>query len=96
MIQEVALDISLVGILLTMALALYRAGRGPTVYDRLVAVNQFGTATVLLIAVYGFLTHRPDFLDLALIYVLMSFIGILAVLKFKLTRDLGSAAEERP
>jgi multicomponent Na+:H+ antiporter subunit F len=69
-------------ILVTMALALSRALLGPTVYDRVLAVNMFGTKTVLIIAVLGFLTGRPDFLDLALLYALINFIGTLAVLKF--------------
>ena len=50
-------------ILVTMGLALSRAAAGPTVFDRILALNMFGTKTVLLIAVIGFLTHRPDFLD---------------------------------
>jgi multicomponent Na+:H+ antiporter subunit F len=69
-------------ILVTMALALTRALLGPTLYDRVLAVNMFGTKTVLIIAVIGFLTGRPDFLDLALLYALINFIGTLAVLKF--------------
>ncbi len=71
-----------VAILITMALALARALLGPTVYDRVLAVNMFGTKTVLIIAVLGFLTGRPDFMDLALLYALINFIGTLAVLKF--------------
>lgn len=69
-------------ILITMALALGRALLGPTVYDRVLAVNMFGTKTVLLLAVVAFLYDRPDFLDLALAYALINFIGVLAVLKF--------------
>lgn len=69
-------------VLVTMGLALIRAFRGPTVYDRILAVNMFGTKTVLFIAVFGFLTGRPDFLDIALVYALINFIGIVAVLKF--------------
>ncbi len=57
-----------VAILVTMALALTRALLGPTVYDRVMAMNMFGTKTVLIIAVLGFLTGRPDFLDLAILY----------------------------
>ena len=76
-------------ILVTMALALARALLGPTVYDRVLAVNMFGTKTVLIIAVLGFLTGRPDFLDLALLYALINFIGTLAVLKFFEYGDLG-------
>ncbi len=55
---------------------------GPTVYDRVLAVNMFGTKTVLLLSVIAFFFGRPDFLDLALAYALINFIGVLAVLKF--------------
>jgi multicomponent Na+:H+ antiporter subunit F len=69
-------------ILITMALALLRALLGPTVYDRVLAVNMFGTKTVLLLSVVAFVYGRPDFLDLALAYALINFIGVLAVLAF--------------
>jgi len=71
-----------VAILVTMLMALMRSMFGPTRFDRILALNMFGTKTVLVIAVYGFLTNRPEFLDLALVYALMNFIGIIAVLKF--------------
>ncbi len=69
-------------ILVTMVLALIRALRGPTVYDRVLAVNMFGTKTALLLSVVAFLYGRPDFLDLALAYALINFVGVLAVLEF--------------
>ena len=78
-------------ILVTMAMALIRAVMGPTVYDRILAVNMFGTKTVLIIAVFGFLTSRPDFLDIALVYALINFIGTIAVLKFRRYGDLGQS-----
>ncbi|MFE8031932.1 monovalent cation/H+ antiporter complex subunit F [Thiohalocapsa marina] len=78
------------GILVVMGLALARAFLGPSVYDRILAVNMFGTKTVLLIAVYGFLTERPDFLDIAITYALINFIGIIAVLKFVERLDNGT------
>ena len=71
-----------IAILIAMGLVLLRALRGPTVYDRILAVNLFGTKTVLIIALYGFLTGRPDFLDIALVYALINFIGTVAVLRF--------------
>jgi multicomponent Na+:H+ antiporter subunit F len=71
-----------VSIIITMGLALARAVLGPTRFDQILAVNMFGTKTVMLIAVFGFLTNRPEFLDLALVYALMNFIGVIAVLKF--------------
>ena len=79
-------------ILITMVLTLIRAVAGPTVYDRILAVNAFGTKTVLMIAVFGFLTERPDFLDIALVYALINFIGTVAILKFFEYGDLGSAS----
>ena len=81
-----------IAILITMALAVIRALLGPTVYDRVLAVNMFGTKTVLLLSVIAFLAGRPDFLDLALAYALINFIGVLAVLNFYRSR----AAQDRP
>lgn len=69
-------------VLAAMALAVFRSIKGPTVYDRIVAVNAFGTLTVVLISVYGFLSGRPDFLDLALVYTLINFIATIAVSKY--------------
>jgi multicomponent Na+:H+ antiporter subunit F len=68
--------------LVTMGLALTRALLGPSIYDRVLAANMFGTKTVLLLSVIAFLYGRPDFLDLALAYALINFIGVLAVLEF--------------
>ena len=71
-----------IGILVVMALALARAFYAPTVYDRILGVNMFGTKTVLFIAAVGFLMGRPDFLDIAIVYALINFIGMVAVLRF--------------
>jgi len=71
-----------IAILITMAMALARGILGPSVYDRVLAVNMFGTKTVLFLSILAFLYGRPDFLDLALTYALINFIGVLAVLEF--------------
>ncbi|MGI9264959.1 MAG: monovalent cation/H+ antiporter complex subunit F [Gammaproteobacteria bacterium] len=71
-----------IAILVIMALAICRVLIGPTVYDRILAVNMFGTKTVLIIAVLAFLTDRMDLLDIAVVYALINFIGIIAVLRF--------------
>lgn len=76
-------------ILVTMALALVRAIKGPTIYDRILAVNTFGTLTVVLIAVHGFLAGRPEFLDIALVYALINFIATIAVTKYVKFSHLG-------
>ncbi len=81
-------------ILVTMALALVRAIKGPTIYDRILAVNAFGTPTVVLIAVHGFLAGRPEFLDIALVYALINFIATIAVTKYVKFSHLGHPSGE--
>lgn len=83
--------IGALGLLVAMLFAIIRALLGPTLLDRVMAVNMFGTKTVLLLAVLGYLGGRPEFLDLALVYALMNFIGIIAVLKYFRYRDLGQS-----
>lgn len=74
--------ITAVALLIVMAIALVRAFVGPTLYDRILAVNTFGTKTVLLIAVIDFLAGRPDFLDIAIVYALINFISVIGILRF--------------
>lgn len=81
------------GLIIPMLMVLARGLIGPTLYDRVLAGNSFGTKTVLLIAVVGFIGGRPDFLDIALLYALMNFVGTIAVLKFFRYRNLGIVGE---
>jgi multicomponent Na+:H+ antiporter subunit F len=85
---------AMAALLVCMVLTLIRSFVGPTVFVRILAVNSFVTKTVLLIAVLGFLTGRPDFLDLAMVYALMNFIGTIAVVKFIRFGDLSGSEEE--
>ena len=78
-------------LLFVMFLTIIRALKGPTVYDRILAVNSFGTLTVAMIAVHGFLADRPEFLDIAMLYALINFIATIAILKFFRYRSLGAA-----
>ena len=78
-----------IALFVSMMLLLIRLYVGPMVYDRVLAANLFGTVTVLFIAVLGFLTGRPDFLDIALLYALINFVGTIAILKFFRYRALG-------
>jgi multicomponent Na+:H+ antiporter subunit F len=75
-------------ILVAFALAITRAIKGPTVFDRVLAGNSVGTLAIMLLAVFGFLTERPEFLDIGLTYALLNIIGTLAVLKFFRHGDL--------
>lgn len=76
-------------LLVTLTLAVLRASMGPTVFDRAQAANTIGTTAMLLLSVLGFLTGRPEFLDLALVYALLNVIGTIAVLKHFRSGDLG-------
>lgn len=80
-------------LLVTIALLLVRALRGPTVFDRLLAANTVGTCAMLLLAVLGFLAGRPEFLDLALVYGLLNVLGTIAVLKYFRHGDLGDPGD---
>ena len=81
-------------LLAAFALAAVRAIRGPTVFDRALAGNTIGSLAILLLSVFGFLTGRPEFLDIALTYGLLNLIGTLAVLKFFRHGDLAHDVEE--
>jgi multicomponent Na+:H+ antiporter subunit F len=80
---------AVLALLVTVVLALARAIRGPTVFDRLLATNTAGTVAVLLLSTVGFLNGRPEFLDLAIVYGLLNVVGTIAVLKFFRHGSLG-------
>lgn len=88
------IGMALLAIIIVMVIALLRAWVGPALYDRILAINAFGTATVLMISVFGFYNGRPDFLDIAIVYSLINFIGTIAVLKLHKFDDLGHHGEE--
>tara|TARA_B100000131_G_C17965111_1_gene552031 strand:- start:171 stop:425 length:255 start_codon:yes stop_codon:yes gene_type:complete len=75
-------ELSAIFIILAIVIVLFRAIKGPKVYDRILAVNVIGTKTVILIALVGFIYERPHFLDIAIVYALINFIATFAILKF--------------
>lgn len=78
-----------IALFVAMVLVLIRLFNGPALYDRVLAVNAFGTYTVLFIGVLGFLNGRPDFLDISMLYALINFVGTIAILKFFRYRAIG-------
>lgn len=77
-----------VGLAFATTLSLYRVFRGPTVFDRLTGLGLLGTKTIVLLLLMGFLVDRVDaFVDIALSYGLISFIGSLALAKYFETKD---------
>lgn len=83
-------------LLATLALAIARAIAGPTVFDRVLSANVAGSMAMLLLAVIGFVTNRPEFLDLAITYGLLNTVGTIAVLKFFRQGNLGDPGERLP
>jgi len=85
--------VAVLAVLVALALAVARALMGPTVFDRLLATNSIGNGAILLLALFGFMTGRPDFLDIAILYALLNIVGTLAVLKFFRQGALGDPGE---
>lgn len=83
-------------VLVAIGLGVVRALRGPTVFDRVLAGNAVGTGAIMLLALIGFLTGRPEFLDIGILYALLNIIGTLAVLKYFRYGDLSHPGGEEP
>lgn len=86
--------VGLGAVLAALVLLVARVLAGPSTFDRLVAANSIGTASILVLALYGFMTGRPEFLDIGIIYALLNIIGVFAVLKFFRYGALGHEGEE--
>ena len=86
------LAVAIIAVLITMLMALARGFLGPTGYDRMLAANSFGTKTVLLIALGGHALSWNSFLDVALLYALVNFVGTIAVMRFF---EYSNASKER-
>ena len=84
---------AIIAVLIALTLAVVRALAGPTAFDRLLATNNIGTSAIMLLALFGFMTGRPEFLDIGITYVLLNMIGTLAVLKFFRYGALGHAQD---
>jgi multicomponent Na+:H+ antiporter subunit F len=80
---------AILALLVTLALVLIRAFLGPSVYDRILAVNSFGTKTVLLIIVGGHALGWFGYVDIALMYAMINFVGTLAIMRFFEAQDRG-------
>lgn len=85
-----------IALAVALVLMLCRALMGPTLYDRVLAVNSFGTKTVLMLAIIGFVMGRPDFLDIAILYALINFVATIAILKFFRYRSFQVALVRKP
>jgi multicomponent Na+:H+ antiporter subunit F len=77
-----------------MVLILTRLFIGPTLYDRVLAVNVFGTKTVLFLACFALMVDEKAAIDIAILYALINFIATIAILKFFRYRSLEVALSQ--
>ncbi len=63
-------------------ICLYRAARGPTVPDRILAINIVGTKTLVVLVLVAYIFNQPMYLDIALVYGLLNFIVTLAAARY--------------
>lgn len=73
---------SIVFLAATVMLCSYRAIKGPKAADRLVAINVIGTKTVVLICILSFILKETYFVDVVLVYVLISFVSTLVIVRY--------------
>lgn len=76
-------------LLIGALMVLVRALKGPTVFDRILAVNAIGTKTVVLVALLGFFGEPGFYLDTSLAYALINFIATIAILRYIMHKRLG-------
>lgn len=83
MIMQVIFYIMMVVILLIIGAMLQRLFNGPTIFDRMNALGVIGADTILLLVLFGYIDGRPDmYVDIAISYAILGFIGSVIVAKF--------------
>lgn len=81
--MQVIFYIVMVVILLIIGAMLQRLFNGPTVFDRMNALGVIGADTILLLVLFGYIDGRPDmYVDIAISYAILGFIGSVIVAKF--------------
>ncbi|RJX28841.1 MAG: pH regulation protein F [Dethiobacter sp.] len=79
---EIAMKIFVVGLGILGIASIYRAFKGPTAMDRIVAMNMIMTMVVLYIIVFAHQTAAYYYIDVSLVFILAAFIATLCILKF--------------
>ena len=72
----------------SIVMLVVRAARGPSAFDRILAVNSIGTVIILGISLHGFAMGRPEFIDISILYAVLNFLGTLAILRFYRSSDV--------
>ena len=76
------LNISVIIILISVLLTLYRFIKGPTTFDRIAAFDTLTISTISLISILTYLSGRGVYMDIAIVYGLLSFLGVIIISKY--------------
>lgn len=83
MIMNIIFMILMVAIVFVIGVMLQRLFYGPTIYDRMNGLGVIGADTILLLVLFGYIDGRPDmYVDIAISYAMLGFIGSVIVAKF--------------
>lgn len=65
-----------------IVISIYRALKGPTVSDRIIAINLITTLVIAIIVLLAFYFDQPSFIDVAILYAMIGFLTTVAVVKY--------------
>lgn len=74
--------ISIVMLILTLLAGLIRFVKGPSIVDRVVAFDSMTITSLVVIGVIAFIANRAIYLDVAVVYGFLSFLGVIIVAKY--------------
>ena len=80
--SSLLLDLALLFMVFAMIPCVYRVIKGPTVPDRVIAVDAMTTVIVVMLGVYSFVQGSVFFMDVALVLSIISFVGTVTISKY--------------
>ncbi|MDY0023995.1 MAG: monovalent cation/H+ antiporter complex subunit F [Candidatus Izemoplasmatales bacterium] len=86
---ETAVLISAIILVLFAFVGLYRAVKGPSAEDRIVAINMISTKVTVVIAMIALISYQAFYVDIALVYALLGFIATIGLAKLLMKGKLG-------
>jgi multicomponent Na+:H+ antiporter subunit F len=69
-------------IMVLIFISMFRVIKGPTIADRVVALNVIATKITIAIVVVSILTNQQTYIDVALVYALIGFIASIAIVRY--------------
>ena len=87
--MNIIFAVLMISIIFVIGMMLQRVFQGPTVYDRMNGLGVIGADTILLLVLFGYIDGRPDmFVDIAIAYAMLGFLGSVIIAKYLGGKDL--------